>query len=111
MRLSIRHACLRVYECDALSAYRHLPALVVLPETVEQVQAVLKLCSSYEIPVVARWVGTGLAGGVLPVEDGIVLGLSKMNRILAIQIACSIGGNITENAGGVDLHSNNSRTE
>ena len=129
-------ASLRVYECDALSAYRNLPALVVLPETVEQVQALLKLCSSHEIPVVARGAGTGLAGGALPVEGGIVLGLSKMNRILAIdpvnrtttlqpgvrnlaiseaakvhglyyapdpssQIACSIGGNIAENAGGV----------
>jgi glycolate oxidase len=129
-------ASLRVYECDALSAYRHLPALVVLPETVEQVQAVLRLCSTHQIPVVARGAGTGLAGGALPVEGGIVLGLSKMNRILAIdpvnrtatlqpgvrnlaiseavkahglyyapdpssQIACSIGGNIAENAGGV----------
>ncbi|MGZ5055495.1 MAG: FAD-binding protein, partial [Methylobacter sp.] len=129
-------ASLRVYECDALSAYRNLPALVVLPETVEQVQALLKLCSAHEIPVVARGAGTGLAGGALPVEGGIVLGLSKMNRILAIdpvnrtatlqpgvrnlaiseaakvhglyyapdpssQIACSIGGNIAENAGGV----------
>lgn len=129
-------ARLRVYECDALSAYRHLPALVVLPETVAQVQAVLRLCSTHQIPVVARGAGTGLAGGALPVEGGIVLGLSKMNRILAIdpvnrtatlqpgvrnlaiseaakvhdlyyapdpssQIACSIGGNIAENAGGV----------
>ncbi|MGZ5014698.1 MAG: FAD-linked oxidase C-terminal domain-containing protein [Methylobacter sp.] len=129
-------ASLRVYECDALSAYRNLPALVVLPETVEQVQTLLKLCSAHEIPVVARGAGTGLAGGALPVEGGIVLGLSKMNRILAIdpvnrtatlqpgvrnlaiseaakvhglyyapdpssQIACSIGGNIAENAGGV----------
>jgi len=129
-------ASLRVYECDALSAYRNLPALVVLPETVEQVQALLKLCSAHEIPIVARGAGTGLAGGALPVEGGILLGLSKMNRILAIdpvnrtatlqpgvrnlaiseaakvhglyyapdpssQIACSIGGNIAENAGGV----------
>ena len=129
-------ASLRVYECDALSAYRHLPGLVVLPETAEQVQAVLKLCVAYSIPVVARGAGTGLAGGALPVEGGILLGLSKMKRILAIdplnrtatlqpgvrnlaiseaaksyglyyapdpssQIACSIGGNVAENAGGV----------
>jgi len=127
---------LRVYECDALSAYKQIPSLVVLPETVEQVQAVLKLCCEQRIPVVARGAGTGLAGGALPVEGGIVLGLSKMKRILQIdpvnrsarlqpgvrnlaiseaakahglyyapdpssQIACSIGGNIAENAGGV----------
>lgn len=129
-------ASLRVYECDALSAYRNLPDLVVLPETVEQVQSVLRLCSDNNIPVVTRGAGTGLAGGALPVNGGIVLGLSKMNRILAIdpvnrtatlqpgvrnlaiseaakayglyyapdpssQIACSIGGNVAENAGGV----------
>ena len=127
---------LKVYECDALSAYRHLPELVLLPETPEQVQAVLKLCCQQGVPVVARGAGTGLAGGALPVAGGIVLGLSKMNKILEIdplnqraklqpgvrnlaisevakayglyyapdpssQIACSIGGNVAENAGGV----------
>ena len=54
-------ASLRVYECDALSAYRTVPELVVLPETVEQVQAVLALCHRHHIPVVARGAGTGLA--------------------------------------------------
>ena len=127
---------LRVYECDALSAYRCVPELVVLPETVQQVQALLRLCQQQRISVVARGAGTGLAGGALPVAGGIVVGLSKMNRILHIdplnccaklqpgvrnlaiseaakhyglyyapdpssQIACSIGGNVAENAGGV----------
>lgn len=127
---------LRVYECDALSAYRQVPDLVVLPDSVAQVRALLKLCNQHSIPVVARGAGTGLSGGALPVSGGIVLGLSKMNRILAVdplncsatlqpgvrnlaisaaakpyglyyapdpssQIACSIGGNVAENAGGV----------
>jgi len=126
----------KVYECDALSAYRHVPELVVLPETTAQVQSIVKLCCEYEIPIVPRGAGTGLAGGALPVTGGIVLGLSKMNKILEIdpknqraklqpgvrnlaiseaakmhglyyapdpssQIACSIGGNVAENAGGV----------
>ncbi|MDT4328617.1 FAD-linked oxidase C-terminal domain-containing protein [Methylomonas sp. MED-D] len=129
-------ALLRVYECDALAAYTQVPDLVVLPETVEQVLAVLRLCHEQQIPVVARGAGTGLSGGALPVPGGIVLGLAKLNRILGVdpinrtatvqagvrnlaiseaarphglyyppdpssQIACSIGGNIAENAGGV----------
>ena len=57
---------LRPYECDGLTAYRQLPLLVVLPESVEQVQRVLRLCSAQSIPVVARGAGTGLSGGALP---------------------------------------------
>lgn len=129
-------ASLRVYECDALAAYRSLPELVVLPETTEQVQSILRLCTAQAVPVVARGAGTGLAGGALPVAGGILLGLSKLNAILQLdphnrtatlqpgvrnlaiseaakthglyyapdpssQLACSIGGNIAENAGGV----------
>ncbi|ESS73182.1 glycolate oxidase subunit GlcD [Methyloglobulus morosus KoM1] len=127
---------LRVYECDALAALRALPLMVVLPETVEQVQSLLRLCHQHNVPIVARGAGTGLAGGALPVVNGIVLGLSKMHHILKIdshnrtaqvqpgvrnlaiseaakpyglyyapdpssQIACTIGGNIAENSGGV----------
>ena len=127
---------LRPYECDGLAAYRQRPAVVVLPETVEQVQAVLRLCHARRVPVVARGAGTGLSGGALPRPDGVLLVLSRFNRILAIdpdnrtarvqpgvrnlaiseaaapfglyyapdpssQIACSIGGNVAENAGGV----------
>ena len=127
---------LKPYECDGLTAYRQLPWLVVLPETVEQVQQVMRLANEHQIPVVARGAATGLSGGALPLEDGILLGLSKFNRILDIdaeartarvqpgvrnqaisqavdhlglyyapdpssQIACTIGGNVAENSGGV----------
>ena len=127
---------LRVYECDALAALRTLPLMVVLPQTIGQVQALMRLCYSHDVPVVARGAGTGLAGGAMPVADGILLGLSKMQNILDIdpvnriarvqpgvrnlaiseaakpyglfyapdpssQIACTIGGNIAENSGGV----------
>lgn len=127
---------LRVYECDALLALRQLPQLVLLPETVAQVQALLRYCAAEQIPLVPRGAGTGLAGGALPLSNGVLLGLSKMQQILAIdpanrtarvqpgvrnlaiseaakpyglyyapdpssQIACSIGGNLAENAGGV----------
>ena len=127
---------LRPYECDGLSAYRQLPGLVALPETIEQVQQILRLCSEYRVPVVARGAGTGLSGGALPLADGVLLSLAKFNRILEIdvlnrtatvqpgvrnlaiseasaphslyyapdpssQIACSIGGNVAENSGGV----------
>ena len=126
----------RPYECDGLSAYRQPPGLVVLPQTLEQVQRMLRLCSAHRVPVVARGAGTGLSGGALPHATGVLLSLAKFNRILEIdplnrtatvqpgvrnlaiseavaahglyyapdpssQIACSIGGNVAENAGGV----------
>ncbi|HZC02078.1 MAG TPA: FAD-binding protein, partial [Gammaproteobacteria bacterium] len=126
----------RPYECDGLSAYRQLPGEVVLPDTVEQVQAILKLCHRYKTPVVPRGAGTGLSGGALPLAQGVLLSLTKFNRILALdpinrtatvepgvrnlaiseavagyglyyapdpssQIACTIGGNVAENSGGV----------
>jgi len=129
----------RPYECDGLSVYRRLPLLVVLPETIEQVQEILRLCSEHQVPVVARGAGTGLSGGALPIENGVLLALAKFNRILDVldvdpdnrtarvqpgvrnlaiseavdelglyyapdpsyQIACTIGGNVAENAGGV----------
>jgi len=127
---------LRPYECDGLSAYRRLPWVVVLPASVEQVQAVMRLCHRHKVPVVARGAGTGLSGGALPHEHGVVLSLAKFKSVLAIdvdnrtarvqpgvrnlaisqavaphglyyapdpssQIACTIGGNVAENSGGV----------
>ena len=124
------------YECDGLAAYRVVPLLVVLPGSVEEVQAVLRICHEERAVVVARGAGTGLSGGALPHEDGVLLSLARLNRILAIdpdnscarvqpgvrnlaiseaarphglyyapdpssQIACTIGGNVAENAGGV----------
>ncbi len=127
---------IKPYECDGLSAYQKLPVAVVLPETIEQVQSIAKICSQLKVPIVARGAGTGLSGGALPHEGGIILGLSRFNKITEIdtnnftatvqpgvrnlaiteaarpfglyyapdpssQIACSIGGNVAENAGGV----------
>jgi len=127
---------LKPYESDGLTAYRQLPLIVVLPETVDQVSGVLRYCHDNGIRVVPRGAGTSLSGGALPLADGIILGLGKFNRILEVdydnrcavvqpgvtnlaitqavehrgfyyapdpssQIACTIGGNIAENAGGV----------
>lgn len=124
------------YECDGLSAYQKLPVAVALPDSIEQIQQIVQLCSKLKVPIVARGAGTGLSGGALPHEGGIILGLSRFNEILEInpdkqmarvqpgvrnlaiteaaqpyglyyapdpssQIACSIGGNVAENAGGV----------
>ncbi len=126
----------RVYESDGLTAYRALPLVVALPSTTEEVSRVLAYCHSQGIKVVPRGAGTSLSGGALPLEDGVLLGLGKFNRILDIdydnrcvvaqpgvtnlaitqavedhgffyapdpssQIACSIGGNVAENSGGV----------
>lgn len=127
---------MRAYESDGLTAYRQMPMIVVLPETVDQVSQVLKYCFDEGIKVVPRGAGTSLSGGALPLEDGVLLGLGKFNRILDVdfenrcvvtqpgvtnlgithavqhagfyyapdpssQIACSIGGNVAENSGGV----------
>src|SRR5579859_2696875 len=124
------------FQCDGLSAYRQTPLAVVLPETVEQVCAVLAWCQANGVKVVPRGAGTSLSGGALPLTDGIVLGMAKFNRVLEIdyanrcavvqpgvtnlaitaaveadgfyyapdpssQIACTIGGNVAENSGGV----------
>ncbi len=127
---------LTAYECDGLSAYRQRPLCVALPETEEQVQAVLRTCHQLRVPVVARGAGTGLSGGAMPHANGVTLSLARFNKILSIdpqsctavvqsgvrnlaiseaaapydlyyapdpssQIACTIGGNVAENAGGV----------
>ena len=124
------------YECDGLTAYRNRALAVALPETEEQVAAVLKACHALGVPVVARGAGTGLSGGAMPHSEGVTLSLAKFNRIVRIdplsctavvqagvrnlaiseaaathglyyapdpssQIACTIGGNIAENSGGV----------
>ena len=124
------------FECDGLSSYRELPLVTVLPASVDQVQGVIRLCRRLEVPVVCRGAGTGLSAGALPHTNGVLLVLSKLDRILDLdantlratvqpgvrnlaiseaaarfglyyapdpssQIACSIGGNVAENAGGV----------
>jgi len=127
---------LKPYECDGLSAYQVIPLAVAIPENINQIKEILSLCYDSNVPVVARGAGTGLSGGALPHEEGILLSLAKFNKILSInednmtavvqpgvrnlaisesandyglyyapdpssQIACSIGGNVAENAGGV----------
>ncbi|MFC1775814.1 FAD-linked oxidase C-terminal domain-containing protein [Pseudomonadota bacterium] len=127
---------MKPYECDGLSGYRQMPRVVVLAETVEQVQAVMRVCQQTGTPIVPRGAGTSLSGGAMPHKNGVVLSLARLNRILHIdaqnrcatlqpgvrnlaiseavehlglyyapdpssQIACTIGGNVAENAGGV----------
>ncbi len=74
----------RAYECDALSAYRRQPLAVVLPRTTAEVAAVLRACAEMAVPVVPRGAGTSLAGGAMPQEDGVILGLARMNRVLEV---------------------------
>jgi glycolate oxidase len=74
----------RPYETDAFTAYRRLPLAVVLPSSTDEVAAVCRFLSSEGVPIVPRGAGTSLAGGALPQEDAVVLGISKMNRVLAI---------------------------
>ena len=125
-----------VFETDAFTMHRQKPMAVALPESAEQVQAVVNICRKHNAPIVARGAGTGLSGGALPHPAGVLLALSKMSRILEIdadamlarvqpgvvnlsvseaaaahglyyapdpssQRACSLGGNIAENAGGI----------
>ena len=127
---------IKPYETDALSAYKQKPLVVVLPENVQEVSKILKYCNEEKIKVIPRGAGTGLSGGALPLQDAILLGLGKFNKILEIdfnnkcvvsqpgvtnlaithavqhkgfyyapdpssQLACSIGGNVAENSGGV----------
>src|ERR1700732_4037239 len=126
----------RPYECDALTAFRELPAVVALPRTDEELRQVLLTCSRLKVPLVARGSGTGLSGGATPHPRGVLLSCARMNRVLEIdplnrtarlqpgvpnlrisdlaaphglyyapdpssQVACSIGGNVAENSGGV----------
>ena len=126
----------RPFECDGLSVYRQEPLAVVLPNNVAQIKKVLEICRKNNTPIVTRGAGTGLSGGATPLEDSVVLGLSKLTQIISIdeenkiavvepgvrnlaiteaveefglyyapdpssQIACTIGGNVAENSGGV----------
>jgi glycolate oxidase len=77
----------RPFETDAFTAYKRLPMIVVLPETTEQVSAVLKFCGDNGVPVVPRGAGTSLCGGSTPQEDAVVIGVSKMNRVLDVSYA------------------------
>ena len=127
---------IKPYETDALAAYTQTPLAVVLPVNTEEVSKILKYCYDENIKVVPRGAGTGLSGGALPLQDAVLLGLGKFNKILEIdfenkcvvtqpgvtnlgithavqhkgfyyapdpssQLACSIGGNVAENSGGV----------
>ena len=78
---------LKPYETDGLAAYRQPPLAVVLPETTEQVAAVLKFCHQHGVRIVPRGAGTSLSGGALPMADSVVIGLMRMNRILEIDFA------------------------
>ena len=77
---------LRTYECDGLTNFRQMPLAVVLPSEGAQVQPIIAACNRYKVPFVARGSGTGLSGGALPVEGGIVLSLARLNRILEVDI-------------------------
>jgi glycolate oxidase len=79
-------AQLRTYECDGLTGFRVVPALVVLPASTDEVAAVVRVCAREGIPFVARGAGTGLSGGALPVADGIVIGLARMRQILSVDV-------------------------
>ena len=75
---------LHTYECDGLTNFRVMPRAVLLPISSDQVQAIVRICHREKIPFVARGSGTGLSGGALPVENGIVISLARMNRILEV---------------------------
>jgi glycolate oxidase len=77
---------LRTYECDGLTGRRVVPALVALPATAAEVQAVVRICNDAGIPFVARGAGTGLSGGALPVAEGIVISLARLTRILEVDL-------------------------
>ena len=126
---------LLVYECDALALFKHTPDAVVFPTDTDQVSEIVRVANTYQIPFLPRGAGTGLSGGAMALEGGIIIELQRMNRIISIdpdnriavlqpgvvnlhvsqaaaphglyyapdpssQMACSIGGNVGENAGG-----------
>lgn len=81
------HSQLQTYECDGLTNFRVLPGAVVLPRSTAEVQAVVRVCARHKIPFVSRGAGTGLSGGALPSEGGVVISLARMNRILEVDLA------------------------
>jgi len=91
---------LRTYECDALTGHRALPELVVVPGSAEQVQAAVRLCHEHRVPFVARGAGTGLSGGALPVASGVVISLSRLNRVLDVDL---VRGRLTVEPGVTNL--------
>lgn len=127
---------LMTYECDACLLIKAVPDLVVLPRTAEETADIIRLCHHWGLPFIPRGAGTGLSGGALPIDGGVMVGLNRLNRILDIdpvnhtatvetgvvnawlnrdlkphglfyapdpssQAACTLGGNIAENAGGI----------
>src|SRR4249919_4026826 len=77
---------LRVYDCDGLTGWRAMPELVVLAGSTAEVQGVVAICAREGVPFVARGAGTGLSGGALPVAEGIVISLTRLNRVLDIDL-------------------------
>src|SRR5260370_37394005 len=75
---------LHTYECDGLTNFRVMPRAVLLPNSTDQVQAIVRICHRERIPFVARGSGTGLSGGALPVGNGIVISLARVNRLLEV---------------------------
>src|ERR1700679_492749 len=86
-RLLERPEHLAAYESDGLTAFRTRPVAVVIPETPEEVIALVRFCHAERLPFVARGSGTSLSGGSLPVAGGIVIALNRQNRILKIDTA------------------------
>ena len=84
--LIAEHDQLRTYECDGLTNLRMMPEAVVLPRSTAEVQGVVRVCARAGVPFVARGAGTGLSGGALPVQGGIVISLARMNRILSVDL-------------------------
>ena len=78
---------LRTYECDGLTSFRATPGVVVLPASRAEVVEVVRLAYRERLPIVPRGSGTGLSGGAMPVPGGVVLGLSRMKRIIEIDFA------------------------
>src|SRR5215469_5188642 len=75
---------LRTYECDGLTSHRATPALVVLPGTAEEVAAIVAECAANAIPFVARGSGTGLSGGAVPHEEGVLIVMSRMRKVIEV---------------------------
>lgn len=92
---------LQTYECDGLTAFRTIPGAVALPRTAAQVQDVVRVCAKHKLPFVARGSGTGLSGGALPADGGIVISFSRMNRILEIDIP---NGRVVVEPGVINAH-------
>ena len=134
-RVTADETDLLVYECDALALFKHKPDVVVFPASAREVSEVVRLANEYQIPFLPRGAGTGLSGGAIAADGGIIIELQQMNRVVSIdaenrfavlqpgvvnldvsravspyglyyapdpssQMACSIGGNVAENAGG-----------